>query len=189
MDELNKSEREISLIYKKMESEDNIFGKRFVENNKDNIDLIINEEKSKLVSKCKLKEGENIIRIIIKSKLRNLAYMFYECKSLIDISKLEYIETNEVNNFSYMFSGCKSLSDIKSLENWNVSNGNDFSDMFSFCSSLSNIKPLENWNISNGNDFGSMFRGLEFIKINFCKICKIFVKYVKFLYTQSPIPI
>ena len=148
----NKYKNEINIIYKTdKEGEENIFGDKFVENNKNNIELIINGNKNELISKYKLKKGENNIKIIIKNKITNLEYMFYECKSLKNIKELEYLDTKDINNFSFMFYKCSSLSDIKGLQNWNVSNGNNFSHLFFGCSSLSDIKALENWNVSNGN--------------------------------------
>ena len=104
-----------------------------------------------------MKKGENNIKIIIKNKITNLEYMFYDCISLNNIEGLKYLDISNGNNFSGMFYGCKSLSDIKPLENWNVSNGNNFSKMFFGCKSLSDIKPLENWNISNGINFSEIF--------------------------------
>ena len=136
-----------------------IFGYDFVNNNKDNIELIINGKNTKLVNEYELKEGENIITLIIKNKLINLSYMFSLCNSLKDISELQYLDVANVKNFKYMFSQCSSLSDIKPLQNWNVSNGNDFEGMFFYCSSLSDIKPLQKWNVSNGNNFSHMFYG------------------------------
>jgi serine/threonine protein kinase len=112
----------------------NIFGEKFVENNKNNIELKINGIKEELVKEYKLKKGENKIEIIIKNKIINLEYMFYKCTKLKNIEELKYLNTKEINNFSYMFSDCESLIDIKGLENWNVSNGNKFNSMFSGCS-------------------------------------------------------
>ena len=152
--ETKKTRDEINLIYKvdnkdyKKDEEYNIFGYVFAHNNKNNIDLIINGEKSQLVWKYKLKEGENNIKLIIKNQLTNLDSMFSGCNTLNDINELKYLNTNNVNNYSGMFEGCSSISDIKALENWNVFNGNDFSCMFYGCSSLTDIKPLENWKIS-----------------------------------------
>ena len=137
----------------------NIFGDKFIENNKNNIDLIINGTKKGLVKEYKLNKGENKIEIIIKNKITNLEYMFYNCTKLKNIEELKYLDTKEVNSFEGMFCDCSSLSDIKGLKNWNVSNGNNFSYMFFRCSSLSDIKSLENWNISNGNNFSNMFFG------------------------------
>ena len=183
--EKKKEFKKIDLIYLTKDNNDyNIFGEEFVKNNKDNIELIINGEKSELLSEYNLKQGENIISVIIKNKLTNLSNMFYHCNSLINIEELKILNVEEVTNFSSMFSNCSSLLDIKALKNWNVSNGIDFSgmfnkctklsdisslgnwnfsnckyfsSMFSNCSSLSDIKPLENWNVSNVVDFSSMF--------------------------------
>ena len=120
-----------------------IFGEKFVENNENNIELMINGEKSKLISEYALNVGENDITIKIKKKLTNLEYMFEYCNSLYNINDLKYLNTKYCNNFGYMFYECSSLSDIKALEKWNVSNGNDFGYMFYGCSSLSDIKALE----------------------------------------------
>ena len=171
--------RKINLIYGcKDEDEDleyNIFGEKFVQNNRNHIELIINGTKSELVRKSKLKKGTNNIEIIIKHKIINLEYMFYECRTLRNIEGLMYLDVKEINNFSYMFYKCKSLSDIKGLENWNVSNGNNFSSMFNECKSLSDIKGLENWNLSNGKYFSNMFDGCK-TEIN---INKIIIKNTK----------
>ena len=59
----------INLIYDvEEENIENIFGLDFVINNKNNIELIINGEKSELVEEYRLKKGENIIQMIIKKK-------------------------------------------------------------------------------------------------------------------------
>ena len=136
----------------------NIFGEKFVENNKNNLDLYINYQKNySLISKCLLKEGENIITIIPKKNLNNLSYMLHNCNSLKDITELKYLYVKDTKDFSYMFSGCTSLSDINSIKDWNVSNGENFEHMFSECSSLSNIKALKSWNVSNSKNLEGMF--------------------------------
>jgi len=157
----------------------NIFHEYFVENNKDNINLIINKNKLPLVNKYNLKKGKNDITICINKKLTNLSYMFYFCKSLYNIEELKYLNTEDVTDFSFMFgnseisdikplkrwitnkaetfcnmfSGCKSLTNINVLKNWNVGNCKTFSGMFDNCENLININSLENWDVSNGNDF------------------------------------
>ena len=104
-----------------------IFGYKFVQNNRNYIELMINDQENILVGSYKLKKGNNTISLIIKKKLVDLSYMFYECKYLKDISEIKFLDTSEVKNFSYMFYDCSSLSDLKSLANWNVSNGENFS--------------------------------------------------------------
>ena len=68
-----------------------ILGEYFVHYNEDNVELIINGEPRKLVDKCELKEGENIITLIIKTQLVILSCMFSDCSSLKDISELKYL--------------------------------------------------------------------------------------------------
>ena len=134
---INEIKNEINIIYKTDEEGiENIFGEKFVENNKNNIELIINGNTNDLINKYKLKKGENNIKIIIKNKITNLENMFYNCKSLKNIEEWEFLDTRDINNFSCMFCGCSSLSDLKGLQNWNVSNGSNFNGMFWGCSSL-----------------------------------------------------
>ena len=63
--------------------ETKIFGDKFVKNNQDNIELMINGDKTKLIEKAELHYGENNIKIILKNKLENLEEMFKGCNSLI----------------------------------------------------------------------------------------------------------
>ena len=154
------NKKRINLLYFSKSNETcNIFGKKFVENNENNIELIINGNQNKLTDKFELKNGENLITIIINENLINLAHMFSGCKTLQDISELKNLDVKDVKDLSHMFYGCSLLSDITSLQNWNVSNVNNFSYMFNCCSSLSNIKSLEKWDVSNGVDFSYMFQG------------------------------
>ena len=48
----------------------------------------------------------------IKNKIRDLGYIFYECKNLKNIDELKYLNTKYSNNYKNMFHGCSSLSDI-----------------------------------------------------------------------------
>ena len=156
----NKYKNSITIKYfVKSEGNYNIFGREFVENNKENINLIINGKNTPLVDNYQLKEGENTITIIIKNNLTNLSYMFSWCDSLSDIKELQYLNVQYSKDFSYMFCGCTSLSNINPLQNWNVSSGTNFTSMFCNCSNLLDIKPLQKWNVSNGVLFQYMFYG------------------------------
>ena len=137
----------------------NIFGKQFVENNKNNIELIIDDKKYELMERYDLKTGIINVQMIILNKLTNLKCMFKNCKTLINIDDLELLDTSEVTDFSFIFYGCYSLKNINALKNWDVSNGKDFSLMFVGCSSLTSLRALKNWNVSNGINFKNMFCG------------------------------
>ena len=161
-----KDKNEINITYKneinikyitEEKGKESIFGYKFVENNKNNIELKINGTKSKLIKEFELNNGENNITIVIKNKITNLEDMFYKCNKLYNINELKYLNTTDITNFKGMFCGCYSITDIKPLQNWNVSNGNNFKYMFKGCTSLSDIRPLQNWNVSNGKEFYYMF--------------------------------
>lgn len=161
----NKKYQEIKLIYEKFGNDDvQIFGKKFVENNKNNIELYINGQKSELVDKIKNTGKDNFITMIIKKKLTNLESMFEGCKTLSNINQLEYLCTKEVQNFSKMFSFCWRIKSILALINWDVSNGTDFSGMFTKCWDISNFYYLRYWNVSKGINFSSMFSLNEKLK-------------------------
>ena len=162
LDEMNnkkiEKKNEINLVYfTENEGVENIFGKNFVEKNKNNIELIINGKLTALTNAYPLKKGENIIKMNIKNRLTNLNDMFNNCSKLINIEDLKYLDTKEVDDYSYVFWECTSLSDITPLEYWNVSNGKSFQSMFGGCISLFNITPLKNWNVSKSNNFSAMF--------------------------------
>ena len=169
-----------------------IFDSSFVENNKNNIDLIINGEGHEFNYNVYLQKGKNIIKLITKNKITNLSTMFYRVNiDILNIDSLKNLDVSNVidfsamfwgrnltningllnwkvskgKNFSHMFEGCGNLSNINGLQNWDVSNGNNFSFMFSQCTSLSDIKPLQNWKVYNGNNFSVMFKGTQFSDI------------------------
>ena len=154
----NKYKKEINLIYfANEEGKYDIFGDKFVKNNKKNIDLKVNGIKNNLIKKYKLEKGENKIELILKNKITNLENMFYECNCLKNIDGLKYIDTKDINNFEGMFYKCSLLSDVNGLKDWNVSNSENFENMFYGCSSLSDINGLKNWNVSNSKNFKYMF--------------------------------
>ena len=69
-------EIEINLILDIVKMPINYFGKKFIENNVDKIDLYINDIKQKLRDTCELKERKNnIIKIKITKKITDLSYI------------------------------------------------------------------------------------------------------------------
>lgn len=154
----NDNKNEINLLYHtSQKGKDKIFGKTFVENNKNNIDLIINGNKELLIDEYLLNEGNNYIKLIMKNKLNKIEEMFYGCTTLKNIDDLKYLDTSEITDFSHIFFGCSSLENINSLENWDVSNGTNFQGMFAECSSLIDIEPLKKWKVFKNTNFKSMF--------------------------------
>ena len=163
---VNNYRKEINLIYfSKKDEKQKIFGKEFVENNIDDIELVINGNKNPLTDEYTLKQGKNNIKLILKNTITKLQEMFYGCETLINIEELKYLNTKEVTDFSYAFDGCISLIDIKSLEFWDVSKGGNFQGMFAGCSNISDFEPLKKWKIINGTNFSGIFFGCKSMTI------------------------
>ena len=116
-DNMNKNEinNEMTIIYKNDENKIKLFDKNFINNNKDNCYLIINNEKTEL------KE-----------------YLEFNDKELKQI-EIKLCETKPITNMSYMFSYCSSLQSLPDISNWNTANVIDMNGMFNGCSSLKNI--------------------------------------------------
>ena len=111
--------KEINLIYYvENDSICRLFGGNFVNNNKKNIELKISGKNIKLINKYELKEGEDIITLLVKNKLTNLIYMYDDCNNLKDNNELKYLNVNEVKNFRSIFIRFSSLANIKPLQNW-----------------------------------------------------------------------
>jgi hypothetical protein len=112
--EKNEYRNTIELIYcSKIRNLTNIFGTEFVNFNRNNINLTINNIKTPLVDQFMLTKGENKIKLYIKNKLTNLSYMFYGCYNLKNIKELKYLDTTNVKNFSRLFWGCSSFNRYK----------------------------------------------------------------------------
>ena len=164
MNDIIEYKKEINLVYfAKKKGIYNIFGEKFVRNNKNNIKIVIDGNQTDLSNWWDFKSGENIITILIKNKLRNLSHMFHSCKCLKDISELKFLDVKDITDFSYMFDGCSSLSNIQSLQNWDVSNGKNFSNMFRECSKLTDITSLFNWDVSRCTNFEGIFFGCSLL--------------------------
>ena len=161
---------EIELIYySKYGGFSEIFGLEFVNHNRNNIKLRINNSKKEIpiVNQFLLQKGDNKITLLIKNNLTDLSFMFHSCNTLKNINELKFLNTSNVNNFSYLFFGCSSLTHINSIRYWDVSQGRNFSYLFTGCNSLLNISPLSTWNVRNGVNFSYMFcRCLNLVDIS-----------------------
>jgi surface protein len=82
------------------------------------------------------------------SRITDMSYMFYGCKSL---KTIPYLNTSNVIDMSYMFYKCRLL---KTIPQFDTSNVRDMSYMFTHCYSLRNIPFLDT---SNVRDMSYMF--------------------------------
>ena len=111
--EYNKSKSSNEFIIKHTVGKDDkirIFGDIFVENNKSNFQMIINNKNYNLDSFYKIKnEKENeILKIKLKQikNITNLNGMFEECFALTELHGISKLDTSKVTDISYMFNEC-----------------------------------------------------------------------------------
>lgn len=85
-------------------------------------------------------ELENIIGIEnwkIPSKLKDVKFLFCNCKSLKNIN-LSNWDVSNIEKFNSMFKNCISL-ELVDLNNWDTKNNKDMSFMFCNCKNLKNV--------------------------------------------------
>ena len=123
-----------------------IFGKKFVENNKDKCKIEYKHQ-SFLSEKevCNLTEtiytddfyGE-LIEITLKDidKITDMSYLFDGCKSLLALPDISEWDTSKITNMCALFNGCVFLISISDISKWDTSNVTDMQFMFNGCNSL-----------------------------------------------------
>ena len=128
---------EINIIYEiKKGNYINIFGSKFVENNKNICKIIIDKKKSEITEKYNIKNNNNNkVKIILKGidNVNDMSYMFSGCSSLSSLPNISKWNTNNVTYMNKMFYGCSSLSSLPDISKWNINNVKYMSNMFSQC--------------------------------------------------------
>ena len=155
----------ITLKYKvnPLDNKISIFGKKFVENNKNNCYMIIDgnrlELKEELDIKIDIKENtkELIIKLAGLNKITDISYLFEKCECLIEAPNISKINTKKITNMSSMFKHCSNLESLPDISKWNTSNVNDMSYLFANCSSLKKIPDISKWDTSNVTNLSHIF--------------------------------
>ena len=132
--DINKKDKQ----YEKNEGTINIFGKEFIENNKNICKMIIDNKEYEISEKYDIVNFNNNI---LEIKLKGI---------------------NNITNMNYMFCGCSSLSSLPDISKWNINNVTNMSSMFSECSSLSSIPDISKWNTNNVTNMFDTFNGCKY---------------------------
>ena len=154
------------IIYKIEEKgEFRILSSNFIENNKHNIELLINGEKHNLTENYNFEKiGQNEIYIIEKNYITDMSYMFNWCNSIESLEPLRNWDVSKVEKMSDMFRDCNSIESLEPLRKWDVSKVKDMNGMFYDCSFIKSLEPLKNWDVSKVKDMNGMFRGCIYIE-------------------------
>jgi len=148
-----------------------LFGEVFVNNNKENCFLIINEKIMGLDKYIQLSDifdnSNNILDFPIQLEVKlieqknkimnNMSFMFYRITTLLPSSDFYKFNTISITKMSYMFYNCSSLTQIPDISKFNTENVNDMSFMFYNCSSLIKLPDISNFNTKNVIDMSYMF--------------------------------
>ena len=145
-----------------------LLGNRFIENNRNNCKLKINGEEKEICEYIEAhdiiyKENENtfLIKLKIINKLKNISYMFANCKNLISINNISNLNTSKVTAMNNLFFGCESLLFIPDISIWDTKNVENMGDIFSGCSLITSLPDLSKWNTRKVKNMSYMFSGCE----------------------------
>ena len=164
----NLNEMNIKYLINENDERINLFGKEFVDNNKENCILTFNNKDYKLCDyikfdEYKINKNDGIFEVVLKEKkkITNMSNMFSGCESLICISNIDKWDTQNVTNMSKMFELCSSLCSLPSSLDWNTSKVTDISYMFNGCTNLTDMPDISKWDISNVNNMQGLFKYCE----------------------------
>ena len=138
-----------------------LFGKKFVEKNKDICKILVEGKEKELISVYsneRLKENENFeIKLKGIKDIIDMSYMFYGCFSLFSIPDISKWNTINVINMSHAFEGCISLTDLPDISKLNTYNVSDMSYMFKDCVSLQILPDITKWRMDYVNNISYIF--------------------------------
>ena len=153
----NRIDDEIEITYKLDKKTINLFGKKFVEKNKRICSLFIEGKKIPFQESIYYKnKNKETLTIILKgfSHITDISYMFAECSSLINISKMN---TSNITNMSYFFDKCFLLNELQDISKWQTNKVINMEGIFNKCASLVSIPDISKWDTSKVTDISSMF--------------------------------
>ena len=135
--EINKDE--ITIIYRiKDKNKLRVFGKHFVENNKNQCKILYDNKEYDLneyFNIDNIKYTDDLFEIKLKgiNNITDMSNMLFHCQSLLSVPDLDKINTNKIHNMSSLFDVCLSLLSLPDISNWNTSNVINFSALFHNC--------------------------------------------------------
>ena len=158
----------INIRYKmrNQESKINLFGKEFVEKNKNISKFIYEGNEYDLVPyfeipnyESLIKNGINEISIILTNinKLTDISHMFQYSDFLYSDDMPQW-DTKNINDISFLFSDCSTLISIPDISNWDTSNIINISELFYNCYSLTSLPDISKWDTSNIKYMRNIFK-------------------------------
>ena len=118
-----------------------IFGRDFINKNKNICNIIYNNKVYKLMEYFDYNDVYKIndileIKLLGINDITDLSYMFSNCTSLISLPDINKLNTYKFTNLSYMFNNCKNITFLPDISKWNTSNIISMEGLFKSCKSL-----------------------------------------------------
>ena len=140
------------------------------------------------------------------NKIKNIDSLFYNCKNLALISKIESLHTKYITNmdsvfnncmklkslrgfcfsaegvesFNNLFHNCSSLKTLPNISGWDMKNAKTLKGMFSGCRNLESLPDISKWNLENVVNMEEMFAGCRIKKQPDFTKCKWDLKNLKY---------
>ena len=118
--------------------------------------FLFNEDCNHMFSSLSAITAINFNNSVNTAKVTNMAYMFYDCKSLSSLNVGNF-NTSNVTDMSYMFSHCSAFTSLD-LSSFNTANVTNMTYMFRLCSALTSLN-VSNFNTEKVTDMSNMFVG------------------------------
>ena len=192
---------EITIIYqiiKEFDKEIILFGKNFIDNNKDKCKLIIDGKEQDLIESIDNEKYSKLFdfkgeytEIVIKLKgLKNItdaSDMFKNCVALIALPDFGKWDISKIKSLEGLFWKCWTLIYISNgISNWNTSNVKTVYGMFVGCIYIMYLPNISNWNTDNLEVMEELFHSCQNLRkipdISKWKTEKI--KSLSFLFTD-----
>ena len=140
---------EMTIIYKNHENI-KLFNELFIQNNRNNCFIVVNNKIYKIYEKYNfnIKEKNLKIKLIEENTIENMSFMFYNCLLLLSVEMSKW-NINKVRHLDYMFLGCSSLYNISDISKWDTKNIVSMNSMFVECIKLNPLPDTSKWNRKN----------------------------------------
>ena len=165
--DMDKAQNIMTIIYNiNKDNQIKLFDNYFVNKNKNNCYLIIDNIEQELTDyiKIKTKEQKKLeIKLFETHTITSMFCIFYKCTSLSSLPDISKWDTKNVTNMGGMFSGCSSLSSLPDISKWDTKNVTNMSHIFDECSSLSSLPDISKWDTKNVTSMKCMFYGCSLL--------------------------
>ena len=168
-----------------------LFGKEFVENNKNNCFIIVDGKQQALCTHLilddKMKKQNTLeIKLVEVKEITDMSHMFenginlsfstvlYESlpfisrlkkiNSLISLPDISKWDSKNITDMNCMFSNCILLKSLPDISKWDTSNVSNMSYLFYYCESLESLPDISKWNTINVSNMSYMFNSCKSLK-------------------------